>query len=90
MKVQIEGNLYLESDPMQFIIKEYTGNVSKDKNTGKETELYNTHGYFTSIDSAIRYLVKLKLKESKASDLRELLEDFNRLDKWIHSLFQSA
>lgn len=90
MKVLIEGDLYLESDTMQFIIKEYTGAVSVDKKTGKETEIYNTHGYFTSIESACKYLVKMKLMQSTAGNLTEFLQDFRTLDQWIRAQLLSA
>jgi len=58
VKVQIEDNLYLESDEYQFIIKEYTG-----KTDGTGRELYKTHGYFPTLKSALneRYI------ESKVS-----------------------
>lgn len=89
MKAQIEGNLYLESDSMQFIIKDYTGAVNVDKKTGKETETYNTLGYFSSIESACKFLIKMKLMQSSAANLQELLQDFNRINQWVRSLFQS-
>jgi hypothetical protein len=84
MKVQIEGNLYIESDALQFIIKEYTGKVSTDKE-GKETELYNIHGYYTNVQSCIKRLVTMKIKESTASTLSELLEDVKRIEQYIES-----
>jgi hypothetical protein len=74
MKVHIEGNLYLESDSMQFILKEYTGAISVDKNTGKETEVCNNVGYFTSVTSVFNHILKRKLKETDATTMKELLE----------------
>lgn len=84
MKVQIEGDMYLESDNFQFIIKEYTGAVSVNKDTGKETEVYNTHGYFPSLESALKFLLKKKIKESTATRLQDLINDVRRIEKWIH------
>lgn len=85
MKVHIEDNLYLESDGMQFIIKEYTGNIYKDKKTGKETESFNTHGYFNSVQSACRHLLKIKLMESTATDLKTLLQGVQEIREWIEA-----
>ncbi|GED73108.1 hypothetical protein BRE01_68100 [Brevibacillus reuszeri] len=50
MKVEIEDNLYLESDGMQFIIKEYTG---KKDTLGRD--LYKVHGYFSGVDHAVKH-----------------------------------
>lgn len=78
MKVHIEGNVFLESDEFQFIIKEYTG--SKDKN-GNPT--YKTHGYFTSLQSAIKALVTMKIKESTAKELETLIEEVRKIYEMI-------
>lgn len=84
MKVHIEGQLYLESDGTQFILKQYTGNTYKDKKTGKETEAYNTHGYFPSVQSACHKLLKMKLMESTATDLKSLLESVDGIKQFIN------
>lgn len=83
MKVQIENNLYLESDGMQFIIKEYTGKVYEDKKSGKQTESYNTIGYYSNVQSACRDLVKRKVMESTATDLKSLLESVEGIKQYI-------
>lgn len=84
MKVNIEGNLYLESDGMQFILKDYTGKIYTDKR-GNVTEAHNTLGYFPSVQSAMRHLVKMKLMESTATTLNELLQDVQRIEEYIES-----
>lgn len=80
MKVHIEGSIFLESDEMQFVVKEYSGKTDKD---GRE--IYKTLGYFGSIASAIRFLVKLKLMRSTAATLQELAEDVKRIEQCIES-----
>ncbi|MDF2649631.1 MAG: hypothetical protein K0Q73_5436 [Paenibacillus sp.] len=85
MKVQIEDNLYIESDALQFIVKEYTGKVSKDEKSGKETELYNILGYYTNVKSCVKHILTMKIKESTATTLAELLEDVKRIEMWIES-----
>jgi hypothetical protein len=83
MKVQIEGQLFLESDGTQFILKEYTGNLYEDKKTGKVTESFKTHGYFYSVQSAIIQLKRMKVMESTATDLKSLLESLKDIRRYI-------
>jgi hypothetical protein len=80
MKVQIEGNLYLESDERQFILKEYTGKQDKD---GKET--FKIHGYYGSIHQALKGYTTMKIKQSTAVTLSELVLDVNRIETHIKS-----
>ncbi|RUT48548.1 hypothetical protein EJP82_00975 [Paenibacillus anaericanus] len=78
MKVLIEDNLYLESDEKQFVIKKYSGKVDRD---GKEQ--FQPKGYFSSIEGALNHLVKMKIKESTASTLSELVRDIQEIKAWI-------
>lgn len=80
MKVQIEGSLYIESDGMQFIIKDYTG--SKDK-FGKD--IYKTVGYYTNLQSAIKAIIKQKVMDSTATNLKELLNDVKQIESFVEA-----
>lgn len=80
MKVKIEGNVYLESDSLQFIIKEYNGNMDKH---GRE--LYKVHGYFSTTNSAIKYLLKMKIMASTQHTLEKLLIELERVEQSILS-----
>ncbi|MEJ8547108.1 hypothetical protein [Brevibacillus borstelensis] len=80
MKVQIEENLYLESDGLQFIIKEYSG---KEDNLGRP--LYKVHGYFSGVGQAVKHLVNMKVMESTAQTLSELCQDILRIERCIES-----
>ena len=73
-KGEVKGKLYLESDPMQFIIKEYTGKV-----TEKGAELYNTFGFYGSLEGAVKGLIKFRLLNSTAATLEELIQDVRSL-----------
>ncbi|MFC5528421.1 hypothetical protein [Cohnella yongneupensis] len=84
MKVHIEGNLYLESDERQFVLKEYTGGTNKDGN-----ELYKTIAYLTDIQHAFRYILRQKIKETTASNVKELIADLQRIESWLHSILDS-
>lgn len=82
MKVQIEDNLYLESDNMQFILKEYTGKQSVSE-SGKTTDLFKTHGYFPSVQVALEKFLKMKIMDSTAKDLKELIYDVKQIREYI-------
>lgn len=80
MKVCVEDNLYIESDGMQFILKEYNGKQDKQGN-----ELYKTHGYFPNVASALNHVVKMKVMNSNASTLSELLAEVEGIREYIES-----
>jgi hypothetical protein len=80
MKVQIENNIFLESDGMQFIIKEYIGRQDKDGN-----ERFKVHGYFPSIKSALHKLIKMKIMQSTVSTLKELVSEIENIKQFIES-----
>jgi hypothetical protein len=82
MKVHIEGQLYLESDSMQFILKEYTGN--KDKH---ERETFKTLGFYTNIKSALNAVIKQKIMQSTAQTLLELHEEIKRIEYAVNNGF---
>jgi len=84
MKVHIEDNLYLESDSLQFIIKEYTGNVDK-----QGRELYKVHGYFSTTNSAIKHLLKMKVMASTQLTLEKLLIELERVERSILSAIRA-
>lgn len=80
MKVQIEGKLFLESDERQFILKEYTGKHDKD---GKDT--FKILGFYGTIQQAVKAFVRMKIKQSTAVTLSELVLDVNRIEAYIES-----
>ncbi|MCA1029280.1 hypothetical protein LCM23_25035 [Cytobacillus kochii] len=80
MKVNIEGNLYLESDDKCFVIKEYTG---KEDNKGKA--LFKTFGYFPTVEQAMKKLVQMKIKQSNALTLIELVREIEGINQYIQS-----
>ncbi|MFD0710600.1 hypothetical protein [Paenibacillus sp. GCM10027626] len=89
MKVQIEGNIYLESDALQFILKEYTGATTVGPE-GKEREIFKTIGYFTGIEYALKHFLKLKIMASTASTLRELLQEVREIRQYIETICEGS
>ena len=82
MKVHVEGNIFIESDERQYILKEYTGKTTTDKH-GKTHELYRVHGYFGKLEQVMKKLVKMKILNSKAETIGELLEEVKKIDRYI-------
>ena len=87
MKVQIENNFYRESDAMQFILKEYTGAITTDKD-GKEREVSKTIGYYTNVQSALKKFLTMKIMDSTATTLRELHDEIGSIREYIESKFE--
>lgn len=84
MKIHIENKLYLESDPMQFILKEYSGTFNKE--TGAEN--FRVHGYYTKIEHAINKVLMMKINDSAAETLKELLEEVKTAKHFISGVLQ--
>ncbi|SFE42500.1 hypothetical protein SAMN04487969_102456 [Paenibacillus algorifonticola] len=77
---EVKGKLFLESDSMQFIIREYNGKVSE-----KGVEISKNIGYFTDIKSALNRLIRIKIMQSEATTLTGLHEDIARIEADIES-----
>lgn len=85
-ETSVEKSIYLESDSLQFILKKYNGKVSVSKE-GKESDQYETLGYYTNIHSALGAIMKMKIKDSTATNLQELIEDIRRIEGGINRMF---
>lgn len=85
MKIKVEDKTYIESDGMQYIVKRYTGNITTDKK-GDEREGYQVLGYYGTIESLIKGLYNKKMYESKATTLKQLLEESKKVSREIKQL----
>ncbi len=81
MKVKIDERFSIESDPYNFILKE----VKRAKG-GKGQERTVIHGYYGSVADALNKVVKLKIKESTATTIQELVTDVRRIEEYIRSV----
>ncbi|MGM9986352.1 MAG: hypothetical protein ACI35O_03895 [Bacillaceae bacterium] len=79
MKVLVENNLYIEGDHQNVEVRKYTG--KKDAKTGKD--LYTTYGYYATVEQAAEKVVRMKLAESQATNLKELSEDIKSIKQWL-------
>lgn len=89
MKVHIQDNYYLESDSMQFMIKEYSNKIIEDKESGGEkvVETIKNHGYFPDIKAALNKFLKLKIQNSTAQDLKELIAEIKAIREFLEEQF---
>ncbi len=81
MKVHVEGNIYIESDERQFIVREYTGTRDKE---GREIQ--KDPRYFTSFNGCLKYLLNKELRDSTVSDLKELKNELRRIEEVLANI----
>ncbi|WP_078440182.1 MULTISPECIES: hypothetical protein [Bacillaceae] len=79
MKVQIEGNLYLESDETQYYLKEYSGKF--DKKSG--APLYKILGYYSKPEQAFQKILNILIASSDAETLEQLVKDIKQTREYI-------
>lgn len=82
MKVQVEDNLFIESDGIQYILKEYSGTTYTNKD-GKEIENFKALGYYGTINQVVKSLLQMKVKQTTATYLQELIADVEKIKKDI-------
>lgn len=75
MKLHVEGNLYVESDERQYIVREYLGTFDKE---GRENQ--KTPHHFKTFGGVLRYLLNKELRATTATTLFELLKEFERIE----------
>lgn len=86
MKVKIENKLYIESDDMNYTVKEYTGKFDK---ADPSKELFKVHGYHATLKHAVEKVIRMKITKSTATSLKELLSDIKRIEKEVHDLINA-
>ena len=80
--IKITDKYFLDADSNNFMLKEKTINKDKkSKNFGKED--YNTLGYYSTIESALKGLVKSELRKfigkSKIQEVEDLTKKIEEL-----------
>jgi hypothetical protein len=82
MKIQVEDKLFIESDDMQFVLKQYSGKL--DKKT--ENETYKVLGYFTSLKQAVKFLIKRECMQSTATTFQQMFDELDRIESKFDKL----
>ncbi|NRF91488.1 hypothetical protein HQN89_10700 [Paenibacillus frigoriresistens] len=80
VKGKVTGKMFIESDSMQYTITVYNGKVSD-----KGVEAYTNKGYYATLEQAVKQIMRMKISESTATTLSELIQDIKRIERWIES-----
>lgn len=82
------GELVIESDELEFRVVHYSAAFQKYKGVFTNNHVVISAKHFLSVAGCIKHILDRKIKESTATDLKELRADFLRLEAWIHELIQ--
>ena len=80
MRVHVENDLYISADGRQYVV-ERRGVTQSGENAGNE--YFTSLGYYSSLQGAVNGIVKLKISESTATTLKELI---SKLDEIHHDI----
>ncbi len=90
MNVHVHENFYITSDAQNIMLEEVTGKttvINRGKENEKEIPVTKNHGYFGTVEQALKKFVRLKINDSPAKDIRELIEEVQRLNDLIREKF---
>lgn len=71
---------YIEVTERSFNVREHKG-FKLNKKSGKEEELFETHGYMTSLYSSLRKIAFLKNLSLETMNLSEYVNNYERITK---------
>jgi hypothetical protein len=83
MKIQVEDKLFIESDGMQFILKQYSEKPDKNGN-----ETYKVLGYFSTLKQVVKYLIKKDCMESTVTTFQQLFNELDRIENKYDNLIK--
>lgn len=91
MKVMIEERLYVESDTSGYQVVRYGDPATKIDKDGNEVDATSSKilGYMSTLEGCINFIVNLKLKDSTAKDLRELIQHMQEIRAWVQQAVKS-
>lgn len=75
---EVKGKIFIESDSMQYQVVLY-------RTTEKGTEWEDKQGYYQTLTSAMRAVIRMKVHESTATTLNELVTEIKRIEESIQS-----
>jgi hypothetical protein len=82
------GELVIESDALSYQVTHYSASFTKLKGVDTDKHAVINSVTYMTVAGCVKYILNRKIKESTATDLKELRADFLRLEAWIHELIQ--
>lgn len=79
MEIKLDNKNYLKSDSNSFSIGWY-----EDSKAGKK---FHANTYYVSLKSALIGYIDIRLKDSKAKKVSEIVEELRKLDKEIQQIY---
>lgn len=86
MEIKI-GKYTITSDPLCIILNE-TKTIKNGKRKGEK--YLSPIGYYIGVEGCLDALLELKIRESQATSIKELLDEVKETGKFIREEFQKA
>ncbi len=83
MRIHVEGDIYISGTGLDFSLQRRT--VAKEGKQAGE-EIFTSYGYYTSVASCMKALLKEKIMESTATELKGLIADVERIETDLKAL----
>lgn len=89
MKLIIDDNYQIVSDPMQYILQEKKIIKESKEENKVGTEYYDNIGYYGKIVQALKGYKELEIRKSDVTSIDELMALIYKLDKKIDDLLKN-
>lgn len=80
---ELKGKIFIESDSMQYQVVLY-------RTTKEGNEWADKQGYYQTLTQAVKAVIRMKVHESTATTLSELVTDIRRIEEFVKSKFEGA
>lgn len=77
---ELKGKIFIESDSIEYRVTKIVVRTKDGVDTGSTQVL----GHFVNLESCVKYLVNMKIKESTATNLAELVQELKIIKASIH------
>ena len=78
MRIHVEGDWFISGDSMDYSLEKRS--IGKEDTANEGKEMFSNKGYYPSVASCMKALLREKIGESKAIDLKGLIADVARIE----------
>lgn len=86
MRIHVEGDWFISGDAMDYSLERRS--IGKEDTANEGKELFANKGYFPSVSSCMKALLKERIGESTALDLKGLIADVARIEMDLKALIK--